>query len=71
MPEQYVIQGYFDEEDNQYLYWSNDNGWSLLPQATKFTLEERCRVLTLPICAEGFTELDKIGQPRKIYLRGK
>ena len=42
----YVISGYVDSEDGT-LYWSNEDGWVFLSDATVFTKAER-ETLNLP-----------------------
>lgn len=46
----YVIVGIkeMDEATGEYLYWSNEDGWALLKNATHFSTEER-KTECLPI----------------------
>ena len=36
----FIIRGYYDEDDKDYLYWSNDDGWVGYPSATVFEFKE-------------------------------
>ena len=57
MLSRYVIQGDCkDDETNEYLYWSNDEGWTTKPFATVFTKEE-IDELDLPL---GWTNIEKL-----------
>ena len=54
---QYVIISSFkDSLDDEYLYWSNEEGWGSRETATIFTQEERDS-LPLPLEAGGWVEV--------------
>lgn len=48
MGKQYVIFGGIDDFDNQPIFWSNDEGWVTLDEATRFTEHEHETKTYLP-----------------------
>lgn len=40
MNKRFKIQGPYDNDNDQFLYWSNENGWGSFEEATIFKYEE-------------------------------
>ncbi len=50
----FKIQGEFSEDDNCFLYWSNDDGWVDFKSATIFNANEK---INLPIGTTKIVEI--------------
>ena len=48
----FLIQGLYSPDDDASLYWSNDEGWVLRADATRFE-DEDLRVIALPMGSIG------------------
>lgn len=54
----FKIQGPFSQDDQQYLFWSNQDGWVDFHSATTFNYEEH---INLPMETQFIAILDKDG----------
>ena len=65
--ERFIIQGPMQDEET--LYWSNDDGWGSMDGATRFGPE----LLLMPLPLEGVAilELNDDGTIKECYLRGQ
>jgi hypothetical protein len=56
----FLIQGLYSPDDDASLYWSNDEGWVLRADATRFE-DEDLEVLAFPMEAIAVEMLDEEG----------
>lgn len=58
---EFVIGAELRPDDDEPLYWSNDDGWVDLSSATVFTADEAEAPVYLPLGASGFIRLPRKG----------
>jgi hypothetical protein len=56
----FLIQGLYSPDDDASFYWSNDEGWVMFEDATRFE-DEDLKVIAFPMESIGVVMLDEDG----------